>query len=526
LQYIYIFNGEIKMKLGNKSILATTIAAAMFSGAALASSELAVVGANAGNTWSVSTEKAAALSGDYTFETTSLTAPTAGSGEALLTYVNDIDLNDGDKLTFNFGNTALLKSSDYVLVAVSNATGGTLVLGEVYGNRISDVDTVNGVSSIRLRIANAGATGITKGTTLALVEADSATGNQFGDLTLSAPTGSWTSSACVNVTATDVSGDDLPGAYASQKCVLDFADQFSLFSGSLTDLTAEIDVETERKTYVAQTTIPTSDGEEAVAVDTTGTLSRASYGVSNNVGALDDFITLDSNDTVTFTFTDSSDWNGVDFTNTTFDSSLTSAVTGEDDQRTYSTDGATFDSDFDTALEFVYDVYGTTGTTTLTPHTVKVSASIDFDEANFADVSIDEATLYNVGINGSTSKVATFILNPSEADYASWIYVANESADTAEVEVDVVMDGMTYTGVKLAAVAGETVSTYGHAAIGDALEAQKGVTIAANAKVTLTVVVTAKEDKVHVSGQNKDSKSRTKLDVYYKDMDVSRTWRN
>ena len=521
------------MKLGNKSILATTIAAAMFSGAALANSTLTVEGANAGGSWSVSTEKAAALSGDYAFTTVDQTIPAAGSGNAILVYSNDIDLNDGDKLDFQFGNTALLKASDYVLVVVENAPGVVsgdpefLAVGEVFGNRISGVDETNGVNSVRLRIANAGATGITKGTKLALVEAGSTSGTEFGDLTLSAPNGSsWTSSACVSVEATDVFGDDLPGADAESKCVLDFADQFSLFSGSLTDLTAEIDVETERKTYVAQSTIPTSDGEEAVAVDTTGTLSRASYGVSNNVGALDDFITLDSDDTVTFTFTDSSDWNGVDFTNTTFDSNLTSAVTGEDDQRTYSTDGATFDSDFDTALEFVYDVYGTTGTATLTPHTVKVSASIDFDEANFADVSIDEATLYNVGINGSTSKVAAFILNPSEADYASWIYVANESADTAEVEVDVVMDGMTYTGVKLAAVAGETVATYGHAAIGAALEAQKGVTIAANAKVTLTVVVTAKEDKVHVSGQNKDSKSRTKLDVYYKDMDVSRTWRN
>lgn len=513
------------MKLGNKSILATALTAAMFSGAAFANSTLQVEGANSpANGWLVSSEKLQAVSGNYTFDASSGNNPMLPAGEAMLTYTNDIDLNDGDKLTFDFGNTALLKGAEFYLVAVvDGATPATLVIGETYGDRISATDTTNGVSSVRFRIANAGATGIAKGSTLAVVQTTTPT--TFGSLTLSAPNGStWTNSACVTVTATDVFGDLLPGADAEQLCALNFQNQFSVLNTAKTDLTAKIDVEEERKTYVEQTADTAMN--KAGASASAGQLTAATYGILNNTTGLDDFITVDSDDTVTFTFTDSAEWNSVVTADTEFFGQDLVVDVDNDELRSVAFPGDEAGL-FGAELPFTYTVLGTTSGNPLSPHTVDVVASIDFDEAGFSDVDILGANMYTVGINGSTSKVASFILNPSTTGFFSWVEVANESGEVAEVEVDVVMNGETYTAVKLAAVAGESVATYGHAAIATALEDQKGITVPANTKATVTFVVTAKEDKVHVSGQTKESgNGRTTLDVYYQADDVQRGWRN
>ncbi|AIY64586.1 hypothetical protein [Pseudoalteromonas piratica] len=517
------------MKLGKKSILASAIAGAMVSGAALATAPTTgpyVEVKNAADypSWEVSSEKLAALSGDYQFEDNG----TIGENNAALVYKTDIDLNDGDKITFNFGSTALLKGADFELV-LADGTGTTIAgsEGSVYGVRISAVDTTNGVAEVKVRIANAGATGIPAGSILALVEAGTTgtspgVNSDLGDLTLTAPGGTWTSSACVEVTATDVVGDSLPGATVGNTCVLEFSNQFGLDPASLTDLTAKIDVAQDRKTYVEQTTVPTADGEEAVANDVTGTLSSATYIISNSA-SLDDFITFDATDTVVYTFTDTSEWTAEDAP--TFNGGALSTVTDSPELRTYTSTGG-FASG---TTELVYDVDGTTGTDTLAPHTVSAKAVINFTDGGsndgLASVSIEGADLYNVGINGSTSKVASFTLNPSTSGFFSWVEIANESGDAADVEVDVVIEGMTYKAVKLGSVAGETVRTIGHAEIQTALEAA-GATVNANAKVTLTFVVTAKEDKVQVSGMTKGPDGRTTLDVYYQDGNLDRKWRN
>lgn len=525
------------MKLGTKSILATTIATALFSTVATAAPAtgpyVEIQGAADYPSWEVSSEKLQALSGDYTFQDTGA----ALENSAALLYKTDIDLNDGDKLTFDFGTSALVKGADYELVAANALTGVTYSIGDVVGVRISVVDTTNGVATVKLRIANAGATGIPAGTILALVEAGTTgTGTNLGQLTITAPTGTWSSPACVAVTATDVVGDSLPGATVGSTCILEFTNQYGLDAASLTDLTAKIDVAADRKTYVEQTTTPTADGDEALADATTATLTPASYIIADNSGSLDDFITLDGDDEVTYTFVDTSDWNGVpvvatgatagDTTTTTFAGSTLDNHPTDASKKTYTETGA-----FATSPVLSYDVAGTTGTATLTPHVVSASAKISFDDAGanagLSDVSISGADLYNVGINGSTSKVASFILNPSTAGFFSWVEIANESADTAEVTVDVVMNGMTYTNINLDAVAAETVATYGEAAIVSAIESQKGITVDANSKATLTFVVTAKEDKVQVSGQTKESgNGRTTLEVYYQDSGLDRKWRN
>jgi hypothetical protein len=525
--YIYL-NGDIKMKLGKKSILASAIAGAMVSGAALATAPTTGPYVEVNNaadypSWEVSSEKLAALSGDYTF----LDTGSVSDNNASLLYKTDIDLNDGDKITFEFNSSALLKGADFELVLATPAGGLVNAdIGSVFGVRISAVDTTNGVSSVKVRIANAGATGIPAGSILALVEAGTTVGTgltaNLGQLTLSAPGSAWTSSACVEVTATDVVGDSLPGATVGNTCVLEFSNQFGLDPASLTDLTAKIDVAQDRKTYVEQTTVPSADGEEAVADDVAGTLSSATYIISNSA-SLDDFITFDATDTVVYTFTDTSEWTAEDAP--TFNGGALSTVTGSPELRTYTSTGG-FASG---TTELVYDVDGTTGTDTLAPHSVSAKAVINFTAGGsndgLASVSIDGADLYNVGINGSTSKVASFTLNPSTSGFFSWVEIANESGDAADVEVDVVIEGMTYKAVKLGSVAGETVRTIGHAEIQTALEAA-GATVNANAKVTLTFVVTAKEDKVQVSGMTKGPDGRTTLDVYYQDGNLDRRWRN
>ena len=202
------------MKLGTKSILATTIATALFSTVATAAAApttgpyVEISGAADYPSWEVSSEKLQALSGDYTFENDGGTN-SGTENNATLAYKTDIDLNDGDKITFNFDTTALVKGADYELVVVTlpapaPVPAPSYAAGDIVGVRISAVDTTNGVSSVRVRIANAGATGISAGTVLALVEAGTTVdGTDLGNLTITAPTGTWTNSACLTVTATD-----------------------------------------------------------------------------------------------------------------------------------------------------------------------------------------------------------------------------------------------------------------------------------------------------------------------------------
>lgn len=515
------------MKLGNKTILATTIAAAMFTGAASAASKVSVEKASVDQAaWTVSSEKLQALSGDYIFQNSGV----AFENNATLAYTVDIDLNDGDKLTFDFEGTALLKGADYVLVALSDDVDSNYVTGDVIGVRISDVDTVNGVSSMRLRISNATSTGISKDAVIGLVEAGTIIdGTDVGTLTLSAPNGSsWSNSACVKVSATDVSLDPLPGAGANSTCVLKFQNQFGLDASSLTDLTAKIDVAQDRVTYVENLNVPTVDGEKATAVSASGTLTPATYVISNNTGALDDFITLDAADKVVYTISDTASWLSIDAPTFNGVAIKDNTVTDEPTLRTYTSTGSIL-----AAPELVYDVLGTADTVKLSPHVVSATAEIQFDDgganAALSDVGIDGADLYNVGINGSTSKVASFVLNvQSTVGYWSWVEIANESTDSAEIEVDIVVDGETYRGVKLGSVGGESVETISTGDITTALLAHEGgpASISENAKVTATFVVTAKEDKVQVTAIMKDNNGRTNIDVYYSDDELARKWRN
>jgi hypothetical protein len=517
------------MKLGNKSILATTIVAAMFGGAAIASAPstgpyVEVGGAGTYPSWEVSTEKLQALSGDYLFQDDGL----AGDNGAVIFYKTDIDLNDGDKITFDFEGSALLKGTDYNLVATTTM-GGLVAIGDVVGVRISAVDAVNGVETVKLRIANAAATGIPNGEVIALVEAGTTSGTDLGNFELSAPSGTWTNSAEVVVSATDVFGDQLPGASVAKTTILEFTPQFGLDPSSLVELTAKIDVAEERETYVEQiSSVPANDGEEAIALVTDAELQDATYIISNNAGALDDTITLDASDTVVYTFADTANWLGED--DPTFNG--VSLIVDADDAnlRTWSAMGPTALTP--TTPELIYDVLGTSSDIKLSPHVVSASAKIEFGagaNVGLSDVSIDGADLYNVGINGSTSKVASFVLNiSSTVNYASWVEVANESSDSADIEVDIVVNGATYRGVSLGSVDGESVKTIGSTAITDALLAHDGgpATIPANAKVTATFVVTAKEDKVQVTAIMKDNNGRTNIDVYYSDDTLNRNWRN